>query len=597
VAIPNYSGDGGKGITLAVLEPSGKGLSADEQWMLPLVQGSLTGDFQKYSAMTIMDRQNLDKILANQAESASGNYSEDDYIRLGELINAHYILAGSITKTATNYMLELSVSDAETGVRKASYTPKPVSPLSLQDLSAVKQASAELLAQLGVQLTEKGKTELAATENAAKVNGEIALSKSLAAQKNGTTIEALSYLYQAVNYDPSLTEAASRLNVLQANVSSGNIGNDTRNDIQWRKDWIARLTECEAFFAKYIKDPPGPYSLVYSTHLGQENMNYARETLDLSFQMYLLLDSEQWFKTVESVVETVQGGLKQTGRMEAWGLDWPRKSVSGVTPFVERKAAFDVAVELVNEKGKILGRQSVKLPYGWTVGVSKAGVLGITPVNNGFYNIGVRFSSVKADDITDSLKISVSSIDGEKAQSASQNRRISIVTLDEYTKKQDGYRVGSFGPAGGLVFYDKGAYTDGWRYLEAAPSACGSAEWGAYDKSVSGTETAVGSGKWNTQLIVDYLRGTGETGKAAQLCADLNIGGYKDWFLPSKDELDLMYKNLKAKGFGNFIIDAYWSSSQGYADTAWRQRFSDGNQDNFYSSKDHSFSVRAVRAF
>jgi hypothetical protein len=59
-----FTGNGGKGFTLAVLEPTGKELPEAERYLLPLVQGSITGDFNKYSAMTIIDRQNLDKILA-----------------------------------------------------------------------------------------------------------------------------------------------------------------------------------------------------------------------------------------------------------------------------------------------------------------------------------------------------------------------------------------------------------------------------------------------------------------------------------------------------------------------------------------------------
>jgi hypothetical protein len=109
--------------------------------------------------------------------------------------------------------------------------------------------------------------------------------------------------------------------------------------------------------------------------------------------------------------------------------------------------------------------------------------------------------------------------------------------------------------------------------------------------------TAIGFGKQNTQIIVDRLRGLGEKNRAAQICATLDINGYKDWFLPSKDELDLMYKNLKQKGLGGFGGSWYWSSSQ-YENGilfAWAQNFSDGSQ--YSGSKDKTYLVRAVRAF
>jgi TolB-like protein len=159
------------------------------------------------------------------------------------------------------------------------------------------------------------------------------------------------------------------------------------------------------------------------------------------------------------------------------------------------------------------------------------------------------------------------------------------------------YIVGKRGPAGGIVFYDKGSVSNGWRYLEAAPADTEfTASWGAYEKNVSGTSTGIGTGKRNTQIIIDFLRGIGENGKAAQRCAQLNIGGFNDWFLPSQDELELMYKNLKQKGLGGFGNDSYWSSSQVDNYDAWYQRFSDGRQDHF-NHKSVPFSVRAVRAF
>jgi hypothetical protein len=157
------------------------------------------------------------------------------------------------------------------------------------------------------------------------------------------------------------------------------------------------------------------------------------------------------------------------------------------------------------------------------------------------------------------------------------------------------YKIGDIGPAGGWIFYDKGSFSDGWRYLEAAPrDAGGSIAWGLYGKDVAGTEKAVGSGRRNTQLILEALRRAGETGRAAQICAAFEAGGFKDWFLPSKGELDLMYKNLKTRDLGNFQ-NWYWSSSELDNSYAWGQRFSDGDQVNDY--KTNANSVRAVRAF
>jgi hypothetical protein len=154
--------------------------------------------------------------------------------------------------------------------------------------------------------------------------------------------------------------------------------------------------------------------------------------------------------------------------------------------------------------------------------------------------------------------------------------------------------VGDTGPAGGLIFYDKGSYSDGWRYLEAAPSDM-SGQWSVYERDVSGTNTVIGSGKRNTQVIVDSLKRTGESGRAAQLCASYTYGGYNDWFLPSQDELNLIYKNLTAKGLGSFTNSYYWSSSQSNYSAVWCQNLSAGNQIGY--EKKYTLCVRAVRAF
>jgi TolB-like protein len=189
--------------------------------------------------------------------------------------------------------------------------------------------------------------------------------------------------------------------------------------------------------------------------------------------------------------------------------------------------------------------------------------------------------------------------------------RAAVNTGDKVVEE---YKVGDFGPAGGWIFYDKGRVINGWRYMEAAPAEAEftGIQWGAYQIKyndflgmnlaygiIGGTATGVGMGKRNTELIVNYLKRTGESNRAAQLCDELVMDGWDDWFLPSKDELDLMYKNLKVKGLGEFRTAPYWSSSEEIDSSAWaiawEQDFSDGRQiSNF---RNYTNRVRPVRAF
>ena len=106
------------------------------------------------------------------------------------------------------------------------------------------------------------------------------------------------------------------------------------------------------------------------------------------------------------------------------------------------------------------------------------------------------------------------------------------------------------------------------------------------------TGTAIGTGSANIEAIVTSQ---GDGSYAAQLCRDLTEGGYSDWFLPSKDELNLMYINLYQQGIGGFAEDYYWSSSEDDANLAWAQSFNDGDQGD--GGKAIAFRVRAVRAF
>ncbi|MBB6481762.1 DUF1566 domain-containing protein [Spirochaeta isovalerica] len=163
------------------------------------------------------------------------------------------------------------------------------------------------------------------------------------------------------------------------------------------------------------------------------------------------------------------------------------------------------------------------------------------------------------------------------------------------------YAIGDTGPSGvGIVFY----VTDGGLHgLEAAPSDQSTSqvwiEGGSTQTTVNGnTSTAIGTGLANSNAIIDQAE---HTGSAAQVCRNYTGGGLNDWFLPSKDELDLIWDNLvndgtnSNNGVGGFDESNYWSSSEGNSSNAWSQTFLIGLQGSV--SKDNLRRVRAVRAF
>jgi hypothetical protein len=164
------------------------------------------------------------------------------------------------------------------------------------------------------------------------------------------------------------------------------------------------------------------------------------------------------------------------------------------------------------------------------------------------------------------------------------------------------YQPGDIGPAGGYIFYvNPHAETDGWRYLEAAPAdVSAGAKWGCFRRELPGARsTAVGGGRQNS---TDILAACTDRGTAADLCATYRINGVDGWFLPSRDELALMYRHLKAAGVGDFrdagAADnfSYWASTQDTADMAAHIDFADNGRQHS-DDKDFPRRVRAVRMF
>jgi len=424
-----YDGDGGSGISIAVLTPKPTGLTQADEHFPALIQGILVGDFTRVSAIDIFDRQAQEKIIL---ELEDGIYSEsDDFLRYGEVIPTQYMLVGEINRTPQAYILNLRIADSKLGRTRASHQ-NSVDRAAIEDFSAIKKASEDLLSQMGVDLTAAGKQQLLAGIKQNTLNSETALARGITAQRQGTEVAALTYYFQAAAFDASLVEAVSRTKVLSTNISTGNIGANVRNDITWRSDWVRKLTETETFINNMLWSTIPQRSIWYTTNIQEREgaRDYTRETTELSIEA--ALHTHAVFPvSVQKTVQAVYDGLQTTGRAQAWGLNnWPRSGVTNNNPFNSRWGSMvSIAFELLNEQNQVIGRQTVEMDPRFSFS-------GTRLEGPGTVFTTVRFTGVNAYAISDRLNIRIASINGSPPEAAGISQIESMSSWQMQTAKE-----------------------------------------------------------------------------------------------------------------------------------------------------------------
>jgi hypothetical protein len=186
------------------------------------------------------------------------------------------------------------------------------------------------------------------------------------------------------------------------------------------------------------------------------------------------------------------------------------------------------------------------------------------------------------------------------------------ILLEKVCETKEVYTLGQTGPAGGIVFFDKGFYSFGWRFLEVSNTDVDNLDWGCLGSLVdNSSKIDVGMGWLNSIQIANFHDNLNGFYTNPAVCNAANNGtvaaksaltfefqNKKDWFLPSQDELNLLYTNLKLQNLGAFSNKLYWSSSQNDVNTAKTINFTDGTKQN--SSKtvqSNDIKARFVRAF
>ncbi len=150
--------------------------------------------------------------------------------------------------------------------------------------------------------------------------------------------------------------------------------------------------------------------------------------------------------------------------------------------------------------------------------------------------------------------------------------------------------------AGGIIFFLDGSGCHG--LVAKATNEPVTYQWSSTNFNTYAIASGIYGGAQNTKKSIAKAGAAASTCPAASVCDNLTSGGYTDWYLPSKDELDMMYVNLHMQGLGGFANVSYWSSTEldsNVGNDAWLQVFNYGYQ--FNDAKNFSTYVRAVRAF
>ena len=172
------------------------------------------------------------------------------------------------------------------------------------------------------------------------------------------------------------------------------------------------------------------------------------------------------------------------------------------------------------------------------------------------------------------------------------------------------YSIGDIGPGGGIVFYKSAEgfeVDDGMgdvqvcHYLEVSAEDLGATTWIPSEASFLedlDNIYGIGAGKANTFLIANAGLCPEDLTKencAAYVCSvySTKTTSPGDWYLPSSDELKLIFKNLTLEQLKCTSKDFYWSSSEEGEGSAWARK----NKTSTIDSKNSKYLVRAIHAF
>lgn len=460
--------------TIAVPAPKTMNIGEGNEWIPLFIQGVITTNFQNYSGMKVVDRQNSDMVKAEQRLSENAEFSDADAIEMGKMTHAHLIVTGSITGKSTSYALMFSITDAETGETKASATVPNCLFSALENGDAANQISYDLMTGYGISLSADAKKKLTqkATVMTAENTAQASVAKGIVAEQSGSNIEALTYYIQAKKNDKKLSEATSRMANMTTVVSTGNFGKNAKNMIKLRNDWDKLLWEATALIAA---NPP-VFQLVYYDDLKTEEIDYDKGTLNISVTVPDVVQCNlRDFWENEKLVKSMKSSLAGISESKNWGekingFPWSYADDVGGDNWLQQLSSYSSSIKLyfnillLNSSKKVISEKKMTVKMFLCDSTRRSvepedfftGRYYVWKCHNNLYKNGkIIFESISVDDAdTDNMFISITNtgsmeasvvpkekIDQEKEAKTyrftEKNKKIKEITIPEGYERID----------------------------------------------------------------------------------------------------------------------------------------------------------------
>lgn len=416
---------------VAVPSPKTVNMGAEMEWIPLFIQGVITANFQQYSGMKVVDRQNNDMVKAEQKLSESSSYSESDAIELGKMTNARLIVTGSITAKSSSYALIFNITDTETGESKATATVPNCLFSALENGEAANQISYDLMTGYGVKLSAEAKAKLtkAAGVMSSETTAQASVAKGIAAEKSGSNIEALTYYIQAKKNDKNLSEATKRMASMTTVVTGGNFGASAKNLMKLRSDWDKLLKEAAALIAA---NPP-EFTLYYFSNIKANELtaeDYERGMMSFTVGSPYL--KQTGGAENEKIANELLDGLHKIPESKNWGdkingFPWTyADDIEGDNWLKWKSERLIFNVQLLDAKKKAIAQEDItftvrygnKYRYSYTDEIASTGEIASDNKKKSRDRYvgeleGFTFSQVNVNDAdTDSLYLAVSKKSG-----------------------------------------------------------------------------------------------------------------------------------------------------------------------------------------